>query len=126
MRNPFDLRQDTIKRVVGLPGDQILVRDCMVSINGRRLVEPYIRGKEVWSSCEPGWPSGGRKQTLASDEFFVMGDNRDHSSDSRMFGPVERSQIQARVRMRVLPLNHLGMIDSQRPRLTRDALPVTP
>src|SRR5258708_4782943 len=76
VRDPSDPTRDLIKRVVGLPSEQVLVSGCAAFVNGRRLAEPYVR---VWSDCNPSWPVGGQPQVLASDEFFLMGDNRDHS-----------------------------------------------
>lgn len=99
IRDPSDPRRDLIKRVVGLPGERLLVSNCAVSVDGRRLAEPYVRG---WSVCDPQWPAGGRPAPLGSDEFFVMGDNRDHSLDSRELGPIGRNLIEALVRFRVL------------------------
>ncbi len=122
-RSPLDPGRDIIKRVVGLPGDRFLVRDCRVYVDRWRLAEPYVNSQEGWRRCDPGWPGDGRERTLASDEFFVMGDNRDHSSDSRTFGPVERSQIEARAGIRVLPLDHFGGLPGQRPHLTSERLP---
>jgi len=50
---------------------------------------------------------------MGSDEYFVMGDNRNHSSDSRIFGPIHRDQIEARAWIRILPLTRPGLIDNQ-------------
>jgi len=101
LRDPADPSRDLIKRVIGLPGERVLVSDCAVFVNGRRLAESYVRG---WSDCNPSWPGGGQPELLASDEFFVMGDNRDHSRDSRELGPVKRNRIEAQVRVRLLPI----------------------
>jgi signal peptidase I len=101
LRDPSDPGRDLIKRVVGLPGERVLVSGCAVFVNGRRLAEPYVRG---WSDCDSPWPAGGQPGLLGSDEFFLMGDNRDYSRDSRQLGPIRRSQIEARVRVRLLPL----------------------
>lgn len=123
MRSPFDSSQDFIKRVVGLPGDTILVQSCKVSINGHVLAEPYITSGEPWTNCSESWPQNGRAQVLGRDEYFVMGDHRDDSTDSRSFGPVKRSQIQALAWLRVLPINHFGLIDTQRPYITARKMP---
>ena len=96
LRDPSDPARDLIKRVVGLPGERVLVSGCAVFVNGRRLAEPYVR---VWSDCNPSWPARGQPQLLASDEFFMMGDNRDHSRDSRQLGPIRRDLIEAQVRV---------------------------
>lgn len=123
MRSPFDPSQDFIKRVVGLPGDKVLVQSCKVYINGNVMAEPYITSGEPWANCDQTWPQNGRPQVLASDEYFVMGDHRDDSTDSRTFGAIKRNQIEALAWLRVLPLNHFGFIDTQRPYITNQKMP---
>jgi signal peptidase I len=108
MRDPYDPTRDFIKRVVGLPGERILVRDCTVFIGQRRLIEPYVR--DGWTRCATLWPVSGQAANLGPNDFFVMGDNRDSSLDSRSFGPVTRGEIEARVSTRVLPLQRAGPI----------------
>ena len=73
-----------LKRVLGLPGDQVSERDGVVYINGRELREPYARSNER-DSITRSWPRLGPRQ------YFVMGDNRVGSCDSRTWGPVPRS-----------------------------------
>ncbi|HEX5688934.1 MAG TPA: signal peptidase I [Roseiflexaceae bacterium] len=90
-----------IKRVIGLPGEQIELRDGVVLINGRQLDEPYANGlpTSCYSTCAP--------LTLGEDEYFVMGDNRPSSLDSRSFGAVPATKIIGRVVMRYWPLDKL-------------------
>ncbi|HEX6476459.1 MAG TPA: signal peptidase I, partial [Acidimicrobiales bacterium] len=68
MRDPYDPSKDFIKRVIGLPGDRIVIRDGKVYINEHLVQEPYIR--EPWNDT---WPTSGQERTLGSDEYFVMG-----------------------------------------------------
>jgi signal peptidase I len=76
-----------IKRAIGLPGDTIEIRGTQVYVNGQQLNESYINEPCQESRCsDDSW-------TLSSDEYFVMGDNRNHSRDSRAFGPIKRNQI---------------------------------
>jgi len=105
-----------IKRIIGLPGDEISVSGGFVSINGRRLDEPYVRrvdGRQEpsepfsnglpWSLQEPYKAPGG--------SYFVMGDNRSNSGDSREFGPIKRAQFVGRAFARYWPPGRIGGID---------------
>ena len=83
---------DIVKRLIGLPGDRLEVRDGVVEVNGQLVVEPYARGTGPPGSWE-----------LGDDEFLVLGDKRDRSSDGRAFGPVPRSAIVGVVRFRYWP-----------------------
>lgn len=78
---------DLIKRVIGLPGETIEIHDSQVFINGQALIEPYLTQ-----------PTGGDMpaQQIAPDHYFVMGDNRSNSQDSRSFGPIQSSAIVGR------------------------------
>jgi signal peptidase I len=124
MRDPFDNSRDFIKRVVGVPGDRLLIRNGHTYINGRLLDEPYINS-EPWTT-NANWPAGPTAdpdgRLLGGDDYFVMGDNRNHSSDSRLFGFVHRNQIEARAWIRVLPVTRLGPIDTLKPRISSTEL----
>jgi signal peptidase I len=92
-----------IKRVIGMPGDLIELQDGMVRVNGQVLDEPYVHGlaTDCNSSCEP--------IRLGANAYFLMGDNRPSSLDSRSFGPVYADQIIGRVVMRYWPLNQIDI-----------------
>ena len=92
-----------IKRVIGLPGDSIDLRGGVVRVNGAMLDEPYV--KEQYTSCNRYCASF----TLARDTYFLMGDNRDNSLDSRDFGPVPADQIVGRVVLRYWPLDKIAL-----------------
>lgn len=92
--------QDLIKRVVGLPGDELESIDGQVFLNGEAIDESYL-------------PPETQTQNLPLTEVpegtvFVMGDNRDESFDSRFFGPVDQDLIEGRAFVRIWPLGHLG------------------
>ena len=87
---PTDARSDTnfIKRVVGLPGDRLKVIGGRVFINGEQLDEPYIRPDDSCGICNLR-----SEITIPDDQYFMMGDNRGQSADSREWGPVKKDWI---------------------------------
>ncbi len=89
--DPLDEKEYFIKRVIGLPGDIISVHDGKVYVNGSVLNEPYLPSSLVMAG-DATYPK------LGPDQFFVMGDNRLESFDSRSWGPVKRSEIVGVVR----------------------------
>lgn len=104
-RNP---EVDYIKRVIGLPGDQVKIEKGKVYLNGQLLNETYLRDS---TSLFPGsFLEEGNVFTVPLDEFFVMGDNRPHSSDSREFGPVAKNLIIGRAIIRYWPIPVIGPI----------------
>ncbi len=94
-----------IKRVIGLAGDHVEVRDAGVWINGVELDEAYVPADAVTEpeSDEESWDVG-------VDQVFVMGDNREHSVDSRTFGVVSVNEIIGRAWLRFWPLDTLGIL----------------
>jgi signal peptidase I len=83
---PLDPTQDYIKRIVGIPGDHVQVdQDGVVSINGVQLRESYV--SEITNPYQP------TDMTLGANQYFVLGDNRGDSSDSRVWGAVPRQNI---------------------------------
>ena len=105
-RYPLQPETDFVKRVVGLPGDTITVRDKKVSVNGKPLDEPYVvyDDPQTYPASEllPE-PYRSRDQFgpyhVPEGQYFAMGDNRDRSSDSRYWGTVPRSMIKGRAFM---------------------------
>ena len=115
LRPPTDNSKDFIKRIIALPGERLLIRDGVVYINGHRLDEPYL--PEAWTVFN-NWPTNGTNgQVMGPDEYFVMGDNRNKSQDSRSFGPITRDRIDGRAWFRIWPLDHFGNIYSLEPTL---------
>lgn len=106
---PYAYEKDTyyIKRIIGMPGETVYIDEKgSIYINDELFVEPY--GKEEIK--EPGIASV--KIYLGSDEYFVLGDNRNDSSDSRdpNVGPVKRDKIIGRAWMRIYPFSSFGRI----------------
>ena len=95
--------RDLIKRVIALPGEEIEIRSCEVTIDGRRLEEPYLDPTVV----TPG-NCGGDFEPLVipDDSVFVMGDNRAGSSDSRALGPIHESDLVGRAFVVFWPRSH--------------------
>jgi signal peptidase I len=102
-----------IKRIIGLPGDEISLSGGSVYINGRRLDEPYVR--RIDGRQEPSEPfSNGlpwslqEPYTVPPGSYFVMGDNRTDSGDSREFGPIKREQFVGRAFAKYWPPGRIG------------------
>lgn len=105
-RYPLQPDTDFVKRVIGMPGDTIEVRDKKVSVNGKQLDEPYVvhDDPQIYP-LQPALPEPYRSRdqfgpyTVSPGQYFAMGDNRDRSSDSRYWGTVPRSMIKGRAFM---------------------------
>jgi len=102
LRYPLDPRLDYIKRVIGLPGDLVRIHAGFVSVNGEVLEEPYI--------SEPD-PRGDTLVHVEPEHYFVMGDNRPHSSDSREFGLVPRENLVGKVDLCIWPPARVGVLE---------------
>jgi signal peptidase I len=113
LRPPSDNSKDFIKRVIALPGERILISHGFVYINGHKLDEPYL--PEAWTQLDTwGGPDG---MVVPPNAYFVMGDNRNRSQDSRLFGFIGRDRIDGRAWFRIWPLNHFGGIYALLPTL---------
>lgn len=99
--NPGNIEEDYIKRVIGLPGDVVEIRDQTVYINGQELAEPY--------ATNPFRDNYG-PETVPTNHLFVMGDNRGNSSDSRRIGPIPEDLIVGQAWLRVWPFDRWGII----------------
>jgi signal peptidase I len=88
-----------VKRVIGLPGETVEVRSGRVLIDGRPIAEPYLAAPGTYSM-----PA----RRLGPGEYFVLGDSRDASNDSHVWGPAPRDQFLGRARLRFWPLGRLG------------------
>ncbi|MBP9820088.1 signal peptidase I [Candidatus Woesebacteria bacterium] len=98
---------DFIKRVLGLPGDTVEVTNDSIVVNGSPLPEPYI--PEEYDTL-PGAFTKNRAVNLGPDEYFVVGDNRPYSSDSRAWGPITRGDIVGKAFFRYWPMDKMGKI----------------
>lgn len=102
-RLPF-LPQAFVKRVIGLPGDTLEWIEGELLLNGTPLAEPYLDP----ARCR--FPRTRPPVTLGPDEYFVLGDNRDSSNDSRRVGPLSRRAIRGRVVSILFPLKRIRRI----------------
>jgi signal peptidase I len=101
LRYPLDPQVDYIKRVVGLPGDHVRLEAGRVWVNGKQLEEPYVERADDAALME---------LVVRNDTYFVLGDNRGRSSDSRDFGAVPATHLRGRVDVRLWPPSRIGLI----------------
>ena len=100
---PVDPGKEYVKRLIGLPGDIIEVKNSLVYVNGVALNEPYIK-------ATPNYSMGAFK--VPADNYFVLGDNRNNSYDSHFGWTVTRGKVVGEVWLRYWPFNYWGLIHS--------------
>jgi signal peptidase I len=100
---PRDHAKSYIKRVIALPGDRIRIDQGQVVVNGKLLMEPYLQGRFADDRSQP-------EMVLPPGEYFVMGDHRSISSDSRDFGPVDRGLIYGKAVFVYWPMEQVGVV----------------
>jgi signal peptidase I len=102
-RYPRDTRKSFIKRVIGLPGDHIRISYGRVYVNGHLLSEPYVPGDYLDARSYP-------ETIVPVNDYFVLGDHRSMSNDSRDFGPVMRGYIYGKAVFGYWPVEKLGIL----------------
>jgi signal peptidase I len=100
---PSSPDQQYIKRIIAVPGDTIQITDTAVIVDGVTLNEPYLNPTGDSTNVAGDLPP----TTLAAGDYFVMGDNRNNSTDSRFFGPVERQAIVGQADLVIWPLGEI-------------------
>ncbi|OGK14713.1 signal peptidase I [Candidatus Roizmanbacteria bacterium RIFCSPLOWO2_01_FULL_37_16] len=112
-KSPKNPDIDYIKRIVGLPGDKVVILEGKLYLNDELLTEPYISAAtNLWES---GFSKEGQPVNVPDNMVFVMGDNRPRSSDSREFGPVPIEAVIGEVFFRYFPASKLGFIKNPHP-----------
>jgi len=102
-QTPGEPERDFIKRIIGLPGETVEVRDCAVYVDGGALEEPYILEKPAYTFPPDVVPPG---------HFFVLGDNRNNSSDSHSWGMLPKENIIGQAWLSYWPWDNFGLIDN--------------
>ena len=100
---PRDHAQSYIKRVIARPGDRLRIDHGAVYVNGERLPEPYVPNRFTDERTQP-------EMVLPPQEYFVMGDHRSISRDSRDFGPVDRKLIYGKAVFVYWPMEQVGVV----------------
>lgn len=98
---PYDQERDFIKRIVGLPGETVAVANGVVTVNGETLTEPYISAPPTYTNT---W-------TVGPNEYFVLGDNRNNSSDSHSWGMLKREFLVGRAMVVYWPMDAWRLVD---------------
>ena len=114
LKLPEDTTRALIKRVIGLPGDTVVLSGTAPTVtiinsahpNGMTLTEPYISAENFGGQSD-------MRVTLAANQYFVLGDNRKVSADSRLWGILPASDIVGRVFVRLYPLNEFGFLPEE-------------
>ncbi len=105
-QTPGAQERDFIKRVIGLPGDTVEVKNCTVYVNGKPLTEPYIAQAPTY----PYPQDGSGPVTVPKGQYFVLGDNRNNSSDSHSWGMVPKANIIGQAWIIYWPFHHFGLV----------------
>lgn len=107
---PEDPSKDFIKRLVGTGGDTIEIKNRDFYLNGGKLDEPYVRHETLARYAETDKRVNYGPYTVTDDHYFVMGDNRDNSKDSREWGPFEQWRLIGKAWSVYFPLGRLGLV----------------
>jgi signal peptidase I len=101
--NSSEKSNKLVKRVIGVAGDEVDIKDGYVYLNGKKLEEPYTKGETMPKEFKLPFKVG-------ENELFVLGDNRLVSKDSRKFGPIDYNQVEGKAIYRIYPFSQIGKI----------------
>src|SRR3989344_7110119 len=107
-KSPDNKDVDYIKRIIGISGDRVMIKNQQVFVNGTIIDEKYIKG--TTTTHEGGFLKDGMEVRVPTGNLFVMGDNRERSSDSRTFGPIPFQDVIGKVFFRYFPSDRVGTI----------------
>ena len=101
-----------IKRIIGIPGDKVMVKDGQVYLNGQLLNQSFLSDGVLTN--EGQYADEGIEKTLLDDQYLCFGDNRQHSRDGREFGPIKKELIVGKAFFKYWPLSAVGFIPTVR------------
>ena len=109
---PPPANSDYIKRVIGMPGETIMIRDGYVYVNNLQLPELYL--PNTYTTQEKSFLRNGVPYQIPAGYYMVFGDNRGYSSDSREFGPIAKKAIVGKAWFRYWPVGRMGLVPHER------------
>ncbi len=109
------IKENFIKRVIGLPGDRVEVKNGKVYVNGKVLAEKYVAQTPTytWTKTESSDPQFTPNQLVPEGQYLVLGDNRNNSLDSHYWGFITKDRIVGKAIVRYWPIDRTGSIDPQ-------------
>ena len=107
-KSPLNKDIDYIKRIIGLPGEKVMLKDNALYVNGQKVPETYL-APDVYV-FGGSYLREGAEITVPEGQYFVSGDNRPHSSDSREFGPVAKEDFIGKALLRYWPFDKFGLV----------------
>lgn len=107
-RAPVDNKQYYIKRVVGLPGETVEIKNGAVTVYNDAQPKGFVMDESAYLP-EGRKTNGSITQKIGENEYYVLGDNRPASSDSRVFGPISTTDVMGRVALRAWPINQFDL-----------------
>ena len=105
---PPDGSSEFIKRIIGLPGDTVAVQNGHITVNGQQITEKYLDSTVI--TLPGNFATEGKSVKIPDMQYFLMGDNRNHSYDSRGFGLVDRSKITGKAWLIYWPPKNVGIV----------------